>query len=234
LQIVQSIKPDIKIYLYGSRKIIPFNIKAEHLGLLSVEECNELYNKCKVGLCLSATNPSRIPFEMMAAGLPVVDLYLENNLYDFPEDGCLLAEPSAKSIAAAILKILEDDDLRRKLSFDGEKYMKEFPMKRGFREFGDIVNSRFDGEIDRGCKISKIYDRPAVKKMLKFIEEQPEVYFKTEEELIREKEQRAQERENRKRIEEELERKRKEDEWRKSLTLPQRVYLKIRYILLGY
>ena len=109
LQIVKAKCPDVKIYLYGSEKMDVHNLDVEHLGLISPEECNELYNKCTVGLCLSATNPSRIPFEMMATGLPVVEVYGENTVYDFPDDGCLLAERTSDSIAEALIKVLDDN-----------------------------------------------------------------------------------------------------------------------------
>ena len=72
LGIVKFLRPDVKIYLYGSN--IKGNVWFEHenLGIIPLEKCNALYNKCEVGLCISSSNPSRIPFEMMAAGLPVI------------------------------------------------------------------------------------------------------------------------------------------------------------------
>lgn len=225
LQIVQSMRPDVKIYFYGSKKTVPFNIRAKHLGLLSVQECNKLYNKCKVGLCLSSTNPSRIPFEMMAAGLPVVDLYLENNLYDFPECGCLLAEPSAESIAAAILQILDDDNLRKSLAQGGEKYMRDFPLQRGFKEFGEIIDACFCGKKMNLRSVRKIYQRACVKSDEK-CEVGDVVYFRTMEDIEQERKAReAHERAERA--------KKEEEEWRKNLTTKERIFLKIRYIFLG-
>ena len=90
LRLVKEAKPDIKIYVYGSNTKNPLDFEAERLGIIPITKCNELYNKCKVGLCMSASNPSRIPFEMMAAGLPVVELYKENNIYDWIIDRIIL------------------------------------------------------------------------------------------------------------------------------------------------
>lgn len=163
LQIVHELRPEVKIYLYGSPKATIKEKNIEHLGILKVEECNELYNKCKVGLCLSSSNPSRVPFEMMAAGLPVVDLHLENNLYDFPEEGCLLAEPEPKAIAAAILKILDDSKLQKELSRGGEKYMKDFPQRRELFEFNKIIDGIVGGKEIENNDYDKIYKRAAVK-----------------------------------------------------------------------
>ena len=79
-----------------------FDFECKNLNIIPITKCNELYNKCKVGVCMSASNPSRIPFEMMAAGLPVVELYKENNIYDMPDEGVLLARPTPEAIASAI------------------------------------------------------------------------------------------------------------------------------------
>ena len=163
LQVVQSIRPKTKIYLYGSMAKTIHGLNVTHLGEISTEKCNELYNKCSVGVCMSASNPSRIPFEMMAAGLPVVELYHENNLYDFPEDGCLLALPTPESIATAILELLDNKNLRESMSEAGNNYMKNYPIKKGYDQFIEYVDRIMDGEdITRKTRIKKTYTRPPV------------------------------------------------------------------------
>jgi len=74
----------------------------EHLGIVDVDTLAELYRTSAVGLCISASNPSRVPFEMMACGLPVVEAHLPNTVFDFPEGACLLARPEPGSLALAI------------------------------------------------------------------------------------------------------------------------------------
>lgn len=162
LQIVQKIKPDLKIYLYGSPKCEIKNLKAEHLGIMPIEKCNELYNKCQVGLCMSASNPSRIPFEMMAAGLPVVELYKENNLYDFPNDCCLLADTTPEAIATAILKILDDKKLQKKLSSNGIKFMKDYPLEKGYEQFLKNVNNYYNDKNTDNTKVKLSYTQEKI------------------------------------------------------------------------
>ena len=77
---------------------------------------------------------------MMASGLPVVDLYRENNLYDIPDDGVLLADTSPEAVASAIIKILDDEKLQKQLSNAGYKFMQKYPIERGFNEFLKFVN----------------------------------------------------------------------------------------------
>lgn len=159
LKIVKELRPDIKIYLYGSnsKKIVDF--EAEKLGIIPIEECNRLYNKCKIGFCISASNPSRIPFEMMAAGLPVVEIYKENNLYDFPDGGIKLAEPNPEAIATTMLELIDDDKELKRMSEIGNAYMQDKPLEKGFEQFVEAVNNLLKEE-----KIKKLDIKPSYKK----------------------------------------------------------------------
>jgi len=163
LEMVKELRPDIKVYLFGSKSNFtkPVKFEAEKLGIIPIEKCNELYNKCKLGLCMSASNPSRIPFEMMAAGLPVVELYKENNLYDIPSGAVSLAEPSPEAIATAIIRLIDDDKKLKEMSKAGINYMKDYPLEKGFEQFIMAVdNLIYDKKIDEK-KIDKMYkDKP--------------------------------------------------------------------------
>lgn len=170
LQIVKKLRPEVKIYTYGSPKRQITNIDVNQLGIIPIEECNKLYNKCKVGLCMSSSNPSRIPFEMMAAGLPVVELYRDNNLYDFPNNGVLLADSTPEAIATAILKILDDNSLQEKMSKEGIKYMKDFPLESGYKQFIDAFNNFYAGKEKKQEKIEKSYKNNMIEADDKMIE----------------------------------------------------------------
>lgn len=147
LSIVKHLRPDAKVYLYGSKDML-HNVSFEHenLKLLSVEECNSLYNRCSVGLCISSSNPSRIPFEMMAAGLAVVDIYRESNIYDMPDQGVVLAEQSPGSIAKAIIEILDDDKKQKSMSEFGTKFMSKRPLEKGYQQFVEAVAQVLDDD----------------------------------------------------------------------------------------
>lgn len=128
--------PKLQIYLYGSD--VPFGKPLPNiinLGLLTPEECNELYNKCQLGICFSLSNPSRIPFEMMAAGLPVVELYRENNLYDLPEGAVRLAEPRPAAVAAAAGQLLEDPSMRKVAHDAALDFMRDRPINKELTSF---------------------------------------------------------------------------------------------------
>jgi hypothetical protein len=162
VMLVKKLRPDVKIYLYGSDVDVPLDFEVENLHIIPIEKCNELYNKCKVGLCISSSNPSRIPFEMMAAGLPVVDLYRENNLYDIPDSGVLLADSSPEAIATAILKILDDTNLQDKMSKAGNEYMQNYPIEKGYEQFRQFVDDVLNDSIVSNTNVEKIYNKEPV------------------------------------------------------------------------
>lgn len=111
LAIVKHRRPQTEIVLYGSNAQPNLPFEANQRGLIhDLSELNRIYNEASVGLCLSLTNPSRIPIEYMAAGCVPVDLYRYNNFFDNPTGTSLLAYQSEASIAEAILHLLENPD----------------------------------------------------------------------------------------------------------------------------
>ena len=162
LGIVKYHRPEVKIYFYGSLPSEKGNIwyEHEHLGLLKLEDCNALYNRCAVGLCLSSSNPSRIPFEMMAAGLPVVEFWRENNLYDMPPSAVSLSEQTPESLAKNILRLLADNEERERMSEAGVAFMSDRPLKGESEQFQTCVKDILEGQKPALVAIPPLYDRP--------------------------------------------------------------------------
>ncbi|WP_272474711.1 glycosyltransferase [Baekduia alba] len=67
-------RPDLRVLSFGDSREIDVPVDYEHLGILSPPELAQLYNEGTVGLVLSLTNYSLIPQEMLACGMPCVDL----------------------------------------------------------------------------------------------------------------------------------------------------------------
>jgi len=164
LGIVKHYRPDVKIYLYGSPVSEKGNIwfEHEHLGLLKLPECNALYNRCALGLCLSASNPSRIPFEMMASGLPVVEFWRENNLYDLPPSAASLSDQTPESLAENLLRLLADPEERARMSQAGVAYMASRPLSGETQQFLAIVNDILRGQQPAANPCPPLYDQPPV------------------------------------------------------------------------
>lgn len=127
--------PNLEIHIFGSNQKPHLNFKYIFHGLVSKEECANIYNSCKLGICLSATNPSRIPFEMMACGLPVVDLYSDNNLYDYSSEFSLLANPEVIDIAASVYNLINNNLALKQMSLKAKDIMKNRDEKNESIQF---------------------------------------------------------------------------------------------------
>lgn len=160
LGILKHRMPEVQIYLYGSRKKNKLWFDCEHLGLIDLESCNRLYNRCAVGLCISTTNPSRIPFEMMASGLPVVEVYRDSTLYDLPEEAVLLAEPTPESLAEGMIRLLNEPSLAAEMGRAGIDFMKDRTLNFGLEQFLQSVNTLLAGDMPAPVPVQIMYHPP--------------------------------------------------------------------------
>lgn len=75
----------IKCYVFPCE----FDIESEYVefvGKMNIQELNKIYNKVKVGLIFSNTNPSRIGYEMYASGLKVIEYKGAFTEFDIPDN----------------------------------------------------------------------------------------------------------------------------------------------------
>ncbi len=115
--------PDLRIVIYGDRHPLESTFPYEYLGVASQEQLATLYSEATVGLCLSVTNYSRAPQEMMACGLPCVDLAGFSAESVFGEDGPVaLSEFSPKAIAGHMEQLLQDQELWNERSQAGIEF----------------------------------------------------------------------------------------------------------------
>jgi O-antigen biosynthesis protein len=116
-------RPEVRIVLFGSSDPIPTSFPHEHLGILSPRELSRLYSEATVGLCLSLTNFSLMPQEMLACGLPCVELAGVSAESVFGPDGPIeLAPLDPLALASGIERLLDDRDLRQRRSAAGIKF----------------------------------------------------------------------------------------------------------------
>jgi glycosyltransferase involved in cell wall biosynthesis len=158
LKILHDKIPDLKIYLYGSKTDIKLPNYLVNLGLLKDKQINELYNMCKLGVCFSPTNPSRIPFEMMAAGLPCIDVD-----YNIEQEICsnkeldyfntykynLCCKPTAVDICKKISVLLGDEDWIDDLSETGVLFMKDRTYHNELKMFKENIDKIIKDNINR-------------------------------------------------------------------------------------
>ena len=101
--------PDTEIVLFGSEGLpyrLPFGCTTA--GILGERELADLYRGATVGLSVSLTNYSLVPQEMLACGLPVVEMNLPALRAAYPDGGpgIRLAPPTPVGIAHALAEVL--------------------------------------------------------------------------------------------------------------------------------
>ena len=87
-------------------------VKVKHAEILDSEALANLYRQCAVGFVLSGTNYSLVPNEMMACGLPVVDIDAEHTRISYQPNTAVLAEATPVGLASALSRLLNDASFR--------------------------------------------------------------------------------------------------------------------------
>jgi glycosyltransferase involved in cell wall biosynthesis len=117
-------RPDVRIVLFGTDKALHAAFPYEHLGVLSTPQLARLYSEATAGLCLSLTNFSLMPKEMLACGLPCVELAGVSAESIFGEDGPLdLAPLEPDTIADALERLLADRERWERRSREGLEFV---------------------------------------------------------------------------------------------------------------
>ncbi|MGH2876949.1 MAG: glycosyltransferase, partial [Solirubrobacteraceae bacterium] len=99
-------RPSVPIHLFG-RPAGRLTFAATDHGMLDADGLNALYNRCVAGLCLSATNSSLVPHEMLAAGcIPVVN-DAEHNRVVLDNDRVAYAPAAPFELARALMALVD-------------------------------------------------------------------------------------------------------------------------------
>lgn len=164
LRLVKRRMPECKIYVFGSNLPLHLDFEVENLGLITnLAELNALYNRCVAGLCVSGSNPSRIPYEMMAAGCVPVDVYRYNNLLDHKPGTILLAYQNQHSIAAALLEVLGDADKARAMSRAARRFVAPRTLDWEVDVISNNLLALMQGELPPFAMLDQlIYDQPPI------------------------------------------------------------------------
>jgi glycosyltransferase involved in cell wall biosynthesis len=104
-------RPHTRFVLFGGTSPVAAPFDYDHVGVTSPAELARHYAQATVGLCLSLTNHSLVPHEMLACGLPCVELAGGSLERMHGRDGPIaFAQADPLSIAGALERLLEDAD----------------------------------------------------------------------------------------------------------------------------
>ena len=133
LRIVKEKYPEVEIVLYGEKSDSYNNVPFEftNLGLVStINELGDLYRSASIGIAFSTTNPSLVPYEMMACGCAVVDLDFNNSIVSYDSlDNVTLADTTPDAIAESIIELYKNKELRKKKMQNALEFVKIFPTE---------------------------------------------------------------------------------------------------------
>ena len=115
-------RPGVRVVVFGHLAEEPLKLQFpyEQLGVVAPEQLAWTYSEATIGLCLSLTNYSLLPQEMMACGLPCVDLAGGSTEAELGRDaGVEYAEADPLALADAMEKLLDDEEHWRRRSEAG-------------------------------------------------------------------------------------------------------------------
>jgi glycosyltransferase involved in cell wall biosynthesis len=129
LRIVYKQNRSVRIGLYGEESYGDLGFKYHNFGLIKNQSTlADLYRNSRVGICFSPTNPSLVGYEMIACGLPVIDIKVPGWEVNFGgEDIVYYAQPVPEEISERIMDALGGDSEYQERVARGVQYSKAMP-----------------------------------------------------------------------------------------------------------
>ena len=119
-------------------------------GVLSADRLGDLYRSASIGMVFSATNYSIIPREMMACGLPVVEIMAPSTAMSFPHGGAVLSQPTPDAVARQLRTLLLDKVRREQVAAQGREHAAQFSWEKSASDIQRAMVARINeaaGEV---------------------------------------------------------------------------------------
>ena len=136
-------RPGVRVVIFGSNSPPSVPFPAENWGVRPPREIAALYRQASAGIVFSLTTHSLVAQEMMASGLPLVELNGRNVTSELGEPGDLaqLVDPRPDAVADALEQILDD----REAAAATARRARAFVEQRTWEKAGDqIEDALFD------------------------------------------------------------------------------------------
>ena len=122
--------PETKVEYFGAVNSNDQGLPGINVGLLpTLGDLANKYRGAKIGIAFSPTNPSLVPYEMMACGLPVIDIDIPGSpMFKYGESKLL--QPSDYSLEAMCTRavaLLGDKQIWNETSEAGIEFIKSMP-----------------------------------------------------------------------------------------------------------
>lgn len=145
LEIFANKRPDYKINLAGwDVSDIDISFKYNNLSNMSIDQLNDVYNRCAAGLVISLTNMSLLPLELLSSGvIPVVNDGV-NNRQVSSNEYIEYSENSPLALANKMIEVVDRKDLVEHAKLASESVTSNNWDKSG-KAFVSIVEAGISG-----------------------------------------------------------------------------------------
>jgi hypothetical protein len=137
-------------------------VKVTHAGVLEAEALAQIYQTSKAGLVLSGTNYSLVPNEMMACGLPVVDIDAIHTRLSYTPNTAVLAQPNPEALAGALSQLLNDDALYERVTSKGLTATKNLTWDQSNTIVENFIRTQFESALTTNHDQDLLQSNPIV------------------------------------------------------------------------
>lgn len=128
----------LEIAYFGMKKNHKVRL-GQNLGKLNKDQMLKLYNDSDFGMVASMTNISLVPYEMIATGLPVIEMQDGSFLSFFPSNSALLIDYNYKTLVEKIEESLKNPVILEQTSKNALKAIENLSWEKTAAEFSDIL-----------------------------------------------------------------------------------------------
>ncbi len=147
LALLKERRPEVRVVLFGSYSPAETGFDHADLGVAAPARLAELYRRSTVGVVFSLTTHSLVAHEMMASGLPVVELAGDNvsSALGGPGEVVEQAEPDPVSVAAAIEALIDQPERGQAMA----RRARRFVEARDWDRAGDQLEGALRSFLER-------------------------------------------------------------------------------------
>ncbi|MDE6059139.1 MAG: glycosyltransferase family 1 protein [Clostridia bacterium] len=130
---------ELSVFYYGET-----SLKYEYgknLGKLNKKQLNQLYRDCDFGLVASGTNISLVPYEMMATGLPIIELKDGSFPYFFDDSDAFLFDLNYDSLYNEIKRAIANPEILVERDKKIQDKLKNLSWDKTAQEFKKIIEN---------------------------------------------------------------------------------------------
>jgi glycosyltransferase involved in cell wall biosynthesis len=147
IRIARRLYPDIEWLVYGGSLLPPDNEIAPYsdMGYLSGDKLAEFYSSGDIMLCTAWYESFPLyPLEGMACGLAVITTDKGTEDYAINGVNCITIPPKQPEDAAkAIIKLIEEENIRKKLTDNGTNTAREFTWTRSINKLEKLFSDYY-------------------------------------------------------------------------------------------